>query len=228
MKRIVQIEMTNFCNRQCTYCGNPTMARKKGYVSDEVIDRSIWLLKQIGQTKDVGLHHFGESTLHPKLVNYISKFNENGITPFLNTNGDFLTDKLINKLASVQLSSLIISGHMERSKRIETWQRCVDGGVANVFWQTDMTEEARLTTMGGQVPISEAAMGAPALTNPMVQCGFLRKEMGVILWNGDITACCFDYEGYGVFGNIFDENVLDLKPRIFKVCATCPGHPGEP
>ena len=227
MKRIVQIEMTNHCNRHCVYCGNPIMKRPKGFISDTTIERCIWLLKQIRQTDSVGLHHFGESTLHPKLVDYIKRFNEEGITPFLNTNGDFLTDDLITKLAETKLSSVVISGHLEFSKRYALYEKCVAAGIT-AYWQTDMVKENGLTTMGGQVPIETMDPNAPVLIDPMTQCGFLRKEMGIILWNGDITTCCFDYEGHGIFGNIFYDNVVNLKPVPFSVCATCPGHPAEP
>ena len=201
------------------------MERHKGFMDLRTFERCIWVLKQLGQTTDLGLHHFGESTTHPKLVNYIALLNTNGITPFLNTNGDFMTDTLISKLASVRLQNLMISGHMEREKRVAIYNKCSAAGIPS-NWQCDMIEENGLLDLAGQIQLKTPPK--PFLTNPAVQCGFLRKELGIVLWNGDLTACCIDYEGYGIFGNIFDENVLDLKPTPFSLCQTCPGHPGQP
>ena len=48
-----------------------------------------------------------------------------------------------------------------------------------------------------------------------------------LIWNGDLVPCCVDYEGHGVFGNIMDANVLELKTPAFSLCDTCPGHPGN-
>jgi MoaA/NifB/PqqE/SkfB family radical SAM enzyme len=61
----------------------------------------------------------------------------------------------------------------------------------------------------------------------------------VILWNGDMTTCCFDHDGLEVYGNIlqksFDEiwkgrdhgqkvkKVLSRKMKICKTCGICTG-----
>jgi hypothetical protein len=230
MKSIVQIELTNHCNRRCVYCGVPTMVRPKGFAEWKLIERCVEVMKEIGQTKDFGLHHFGESTMHPKLIEFIKYFNDNGMTPFLNTNGDFLTDELIAKLATVKLNPLIISGHIEYEKRVVLWQKCTDAGIPT-WYHLDMLDAPTLTNLGGQIELNNKesdVLKLPILTDPMTQCGFLRKEMGIVLWNGDLTVCCFDYEGHGKFGSIYDPNVAELKPQIFSTCATCPGHPGQP
>lgn len=229
MKFIVQMELTNHCNRRCVYCGIPTMQRPKGFASWDVVKRTTEVLKLIGQTEGVGMHHYGESTLHPQLIDYIGYMNDNGITPFMNTNGDFLTDELIARIASVRLSSLVISGHIEREKRIALWAKCTEAGIPT-WWQGDMAGDPTLTNLGGQIELEikeSPVLSLSPLVNPMKQCGYLSGEMGIVLWNGDLTTCCFDYEGYGKFGSIFDENVLDLKPRPFKTCLTCPGHPSN-
>ena len=233
MKRIVQIELTNHCNRRCSYCGVPTMQREKGFMSFDTLKRVVEVLHQIGQTEWLGLHHFGESTLHPQLVDFIGYLNENNVLPFLNTNGDILTDDLIERLSTVKLQLLTISGHIEMAKREILWQKCTAKGIVTQY-HYDMVDNPYITNLGGQIDLPEGnkvgntVITAPPLTDPMVQCGFLRKELGIVLWNGDLTACCFDYEGHGKFGSVFDENAAELVPHVFSTCATCPGHPGEP
>ena len=41
------------------------------------------------------------------------------------------------------------------------------------------------------------------------RCSFLPIN-GVFLWNGDITTCCFDFDGDNVFGSINDLNFIDI------------------
>lgn len=229
MRRIVQVELCNHCNRRCVYCGIPTMKRPKGFITFDTIKRVAEVCKLIGQTEWLGLHHFGESTLHSQLVEFIKYFNDNGISPFLNTNGDLLTDDLIARLATTKLELITISGHIEWEKRLELFRKCTDAGIRSAY-QTTMADSLELANLGGQIELNPDSyiLSKPVLTDPMTQCGFLRKEMGIVLWNGDITTCCFDYEGHGIYGNIFDDNVVDLVPKPFSICATCPGHPGEP
>jgi len=40
-------------------------------------------------------------------------------------------------------------------------------------------------------------------TYKRIWCGWLWQ--GVILWNGDVTTCCYDYEGEHVVGNVFKD-----------------------
>ena len=79
MRRIVQVELCNHCNRRCVYCGIPTMKRPKGFITFDTIKRVAEVCKLIGQTEWLGVHHFGESTLHSQLVEFIKYFNDNGI-----------------------------------------------------------------------------------------------------------------------------------------------------
>lgn len=40
-------------------------------------------------------------------------------------------------------------------------------------------------------------------------CWHIRNNLAV-LWNGDVTLCCNDQYGNGVFGNVLEDNLLDL------------------
>lgn len=227
MKRLVQVELTNICNRKCVYCGIPSMTRVKGFADFKVIERVVEVMKLIGQTDPIGLQHYGESTLHPRLVEFIQYFNDNGISPFLYTNGDFLTDHLIERLSTTSLHTLVISGHIEMSKRYELYQKCKSKGI-NAYWQVTLEGCDQLTSLGGQIIVDHpTANSLPPLKDPAKNCGFLRDQKAIVLWNGDLVPCCFDYDGVGSFGSIFDSNVVDLVATPFKTCSTCPGHTGE-
>ena len=224
MKRIVQIEFTNNCNRCCLYCGQTNMKRERGFISKETLSRCIYVLKALKQ-EVVGINHYGESLMHPDVVELIETLNCNGIIPWIYTNGDFLSDELIHKLSKLKLTSLTISGHAEKERRIELFQKCSAKGIIS-YWQGDVNDGA--SNLAGQVDFDSASdKFSPPLKEPMIHCRFLAEQNAIVLFNGDLVPCCFDYDGIGIFGSIYDNNVLDKSPVANKLCQTCPGHPGN-
>jgi hypothetical protein len=224
MKSILQIELTNHCNRRCAYCGQVNMTRKKGFMTDETLTSCISVLQTLKQAS-IGVHHYGESLLHPKFLPFLRRFVDGGITPWINTNGDFLSDEMIEGISQIKGCSVTISGHAEEHIRRELWQKCVNKGI-KAWWQKDVGTNA--SNIAGQVPFDTAFdKSYPALKDPMNHCRFLKDQIGIVLFNGDLVPCCFDYDGVGVFGNINDENAASLNPRACKICLTCPGHPGN-
>ena len=161
--------------------------------------------------------------MHPEFVHFVDILNDNGIAPWIYTNGDFLTDKMIDQLSKRKLESMTISGHMEMDKRIALWERCKAAGV-NTQCQVTLTNPLNLA---GQLELDTPYFnkGIP-LGNPMEHCRFLKEDWGIVLYNGDLTVCCYDFEGYGVFGNIFKDDV-SISPKVFSLCSTCNGHPGN-
>jgi hypothetical protein len=219
MKSIVQIELTNHCSRRCSYCGQSNMKRERGFMSPIILRKCIQILNTLGQFT-IAIHHYGESFLHQSYIEYIDALNMHGIKPSIYTNGDFLTDAMIEKLSTRQIAELIISAHRPQESRIELWQKCSEKGIKS-YWQQDITDPLDLA---GQV---ETANKLPLLQNPAKQCKFLVEERCCVLWNGDLVPCCYDYEGIGIFGNIMDDNVMKLKPFANRLCASCSGHPGS-
>ena len=220
MKSIVQIELTNHCNRTCSYCGQVNMKRKRGFMAAKTFTRCVGILRWLKQTS-VGLNHYGESLLYPYLIENIRELNEAGVVPWLYTNGDLLDEDTIKALASVRLEHLTISGHMPTQQRIELMVRCRAAGI-NAMWQVDLNDENTLD-LAGQVNDQKLL----PLLKPAESCGFLKHEKAIVLWDGTLVPCCFDYDGLLPFGSIFDEDVLSLKPSAGKLCDTCSGHPAN-
>lgn len=59
-------------------------------------------------------------------------------------------------------------------------------------------------------------------------------RLPVILWNGDVTSCCFDHDGIEVYGNVLEQSFHDvwrganhvsvvqrMLPRKMTICKTC-------
>ena len=223
MKRIVQIELTNFCNRSCEYCGNRLQTRARGMMSDETVDRCIEVLHQLGQGH-IGLNHFGESLIHPKFVDICNKLNSENIKPWVYTNSDLINNEMIDKLLEINFESFVLSGHRDQNELIDLWQKMVNKGFKNVWWQRPVKDQA--ASLAGQVVLPYSSdIGQEPLVDPELHCRFLRDEEYIVLWDGKLATCCFDYDDKTVFGTIYDENCTNLVAKASDMCKGCPGHP---
>ena len=199
------------------------MTRAKGFASPEIVTRCIEIMKRLDQPT-VGLNHYGESLLHPEFLAIVAKFNASSIKPWVYTNGDFLPH-IVADLAKMKLHSLVISGHAPQDERAKLAEQCTSLGLP-ASWQRTVADNC--VDIAGQVSIPGHA-STSVLKNPSKHCRFLRDEMAIILWNGDLVPCCFDYDGKAVFGNVLDpiEEVLKLAPKPSALCDGCPGPPGN-
>lgn len=224
MNLIVQIELTNNCTRCCTYCGQTNMTRKKGFITMETIQRCIEILLLLKQ-KVVGLNHYGESLMHPGFFMILDAMNQSDIKPWIFTNGDLLTEGFIIKIAKRKINKLVVSGHMELTKRKGIVDKCVEYKIP-AFCQNDMSP-ARAIDIAGQVKGYAANSTQNILKDPENHCRFLKEQNYIVLWNGDLVPCCMDYDGKDIFGSIYDGNVLSLIAKAGKLCSQCGGHPGN-
>ena len=83
----VYVEITNICNRNCSFC--PGTKRELHKMS---VDKfSIVLEKLQGITKHLYFHIMGEPLIHPDLPLLIKMANEVGYHPMITTNGTLLS-----------------------------------------------------------------------------------------------------------------------------------------
>jgi radical SAM protein with 4Fe4S-binding SPASM domain len=85
----VNIEITNLCNLQCTFC--PEVERPKKWMSPELF-RSV-LTEVAPLTRSVALHLMGEPLLHPQLDQIVGICIEQKVPLFLVSNGVLLKEK---------------------------------------------------------------------------------------------------------------------------------------
>ena len=92
----VYVEITNICNRACSFC--PGTKREKRRMTIE--EFSLILDKLEGVTKYIYLHVMGEPLTHPELVKFITLASSRGFKCSITTNGT-----LINRRKSELLLS---------------------------------------------------------------------------------------------------------------------------
>ncbi len=192
--RLAQIELTNHCNKSCTFCFRQRMTRPQGYMNRRTFKDSLALCKEL-KVKEIWLHNWGEPLLHQNLCEFIA-MSYKFIVGFV-TNGDLLNDKIMNKLAKSGFEFMYISvnasmGRYElfrilvkyehmNDKGVDCRLRAVVGnkadyhylsgilGAYKVRWQREMIrDENRIRTKKCQT----------------------KNKVFVILWDGTRVPCC--------------------------------------
>lgn len=88
--KVVYIEITNVCNKNCSFC--PKTSRDAKFMSVCEFERVINQIKPY--TNFVYLHIMGEPLMHPLLSEFLKIAKNNGIFVNLTTNGTLLLQKL--------------------------------------------------------------------------------------------------------------------------------------
>jgi radical SAM protein with 4Fe4S-binding SPASM domain len=105
----IDVELTNNCNLHCLFCptGTGVSVRNRGFMSGEVFKK---ILDDIGGKK-IGLRfsRWGEPTLHPKTIDFLTMAKKDGHLLHLNTNGQLFNEAFIEKLVNMGLDSIKFS-----------------------------------------------------------------------------------------------------------------------
>ncbi len=85
----VNIEISNICNLQCSFC--PEVVRTKKLMEESVFEK---VIKEVAPlTEQVCFHLMGEPLLHPKLERFLQICSDQQVPVNLVSNGVLLTDK---------------------------------------------------------------------------------------------------------------------------------------
>jgi MoaA/NifB/PqqE/SkfB family radical SAM enzyme len=90
----VNIEISNICNLQCSFC--PEVIRTKGMMDLSLFRR---IIEQVAPlTEQVCFHLMGDPLTHPQLQEFVEICSEYGVRIFLVTNGVLLREKQVQLL----------------------------------------------------------------------------------------------------------------------------------
>lgn len=95
--RVVTLELTNLCNAKCWMCPNPTMARKKVFMDDDLVYKIIEECRpyaQQGIVKRVGFCGVGDPTLHTSFVDFANAVDHMAEAVVLSTNAIAMSEEL--------------------------------------------------------------------------------------------------------------------------------------
>ncbi len=186
------IETSTLCNRACSYCPNSKFTRGNHKMKFSLFKKIIGDLKKINYNQWVIPSFYNEPLLEkrlPKLLKY-TKEQLPKSKVWIFSNGDFLDEKIFNRIDKY-VTKYLITNHGNLNSNIPESNKIT---IENLQY---------FSTRGGLVNIKNRKKVI------MKKC-FWATFMCQITYNGDVVLCCNDYFGKYVFGNIKNENLIDI------------------
>ena len=106
----IYVEITNFCNLQCSFCSKDNLLKKE-MTLDEF---QIVIDKIKDYTDNIYLHVKGEPLLHSKLDNILTICDNNDLKVSITTNGTLLSNKK-DILLKHDIKQINVSLHSENN-----------------------------------------------------------------------------------------------------------------
>jgi hypothetical protein len=193
------------------------MKREKGFMPEHVLKAVLARAKTEKATKLV-LHHFGEPLLHPQFGAFLKHIGKTGIAAQFSTNG-LLLKKAWGKLKAAGTDIFVmlafhqwIDDPKQYVAEVETFREMARGTQIKVL--------PAYAFKNGRYAIHSWAEGQEDNWN-VEECPFIKYNLAVILWNGDIACCCVDHEGKTVRHNILDDDADLHVSHAWNACASC-------
>lgn len=221
LQTITTIELSSSCNLSCKYCINRLLvkdsARTPGIMIDDVFDAALaWLevLVKRGTQREVNLNGNGESCLDPKLCERIRKVKNvmgDGRVAMC-TNGVNMTPELALKIKASGIDRMDLSPHSPWHARRAVLAMADAGISGTINW--------------GSIVFSHNWAGQLEPENSIdcrfeIPCDPLIEGRGYVQSEGYVTPCCYDYRNLGVFGHVFDNELLGREIKPYELCRTC-------
>lgn len=232
----LQVETITACQATCVFCTYPGMKRKRGRMDAAVYRKVMTDAIEMGMFIDqVSLQGLGEPLMDKDLVPRIRMARE--ALPHaeisLFTNGSLLTVDMATRLKGAGLSYLVVSltgsdtGERKAAMGLDDFEK-VSGVVELVrnilptrvkiitsrdlvtdmhaqAFQERWGKDAMVTWEGNWAGRSSPFRGVPHT----VPCHRALDQL-MVLWNGDVSLCCFDGEGEVLYGNVMEKSLADI------------------
>lgn len=104
---LVDIELTNYCNLQCIFCGQQAMERLKGFMSRETFQKVIDECAMYNTP--VRFIRWGEPFLHKDIIDFCSYVKSKNLLLHITNNGLAIKEKHMKALIDLGLDSLVFS-----------------------------------------------------------------------------------------------------------------------
>jgi len=106
---LVDVELTNYCNLKCIFCGQQAMKRNKGFMSEENLKRIADECSQSQHNVPIRFIRWGEPFLHPKIVDFSKYIKSKGLLLHITNNGLAIKESQMKDIIDIGVDSLIFS-----------------------------------------------------------------------------------------------------------------------
>lgn len=211
----IHIDTYAYCNRKCRFCFNNERlkTREGGIMSIGTYKRIIDELGGMKYSGKISPYFYGEPLSDRRMPYLISYARKRCPLAFiqLNSNGDFLTENLLENLIAAGLDKIFVTNYEKV------------GLVEETSVERIAEQNMRLTKLQATYPqfvelrhwkrIEFENRGGMVLNriNENVHHACLRPScMMVIDWKGNVLLCCVDYYAQHVFGDVATNHLLQI------------------
>ena len=235
---LLRLESTNHCNFECTFCPHPTMEREKGFMSVSTVEKLLDQASELG-FKMLDLRNFGEPIMDKRLAEFAKHARKKGFEKiYIHTNGHLLNAKRLDEWGNGGITEVNLSLSPKREFSETRPGIQVEKFFANLEkLVTDAPEFLNILNVdyiktGFSLP-SEEKEFADWLSNLGLKkridinlhnwavgeekTNFLCHRLWssiTVLWNGEVSLCCLDYEGDYKLGYLGDNSDSTLKDIV--------------
>jgi len=235
----LDLETISTCNRTCETClrnSHPDREELKSwfelhYLEMDVIEEALRQVKEMGFTGGVRLSHYNEPTMDERLPEIASLVQSYGYKAYMNTNGDYFTEKMAKDLDG-KFEQIIVTLYMENPIKA---QRAI--WIPSLFKQTEI---AVITQSEHMATHFSPKFDTAALAEQNREHPCLEPQIRVIInHRRQYLLCCDDVVGVYNLGKFPDVSIKDywygarhellvnrLKEvggrHIHKYCMACP------
>lgn len=217
---IHQIELTSRCNLRCKYCCHPNMPRPKMDMDEETFKAALYWARFFVEKNgphEVNLAGIGESTLHPRLVEFVAMARaymgpEQDI--LFASNGVAMTEQLAASLAPYRPRIWISLHRPEKAgPAVEILKR--HGLIAGVSADPSISA----TNWAGQVKWHVSV--------DRRECTWVKQGKVIVFADGRVSRCSYDASGVGVIATVKDD-LEKFQTSPYSLCKTCDQDVGVP
>lgn len=217
VRALHQIEMTSNCNLACKYCVHKKMPRPKQEMEHDTFIKALEVARRFvraGTQHELNLAGIGESTMHPRFVEYVRLAREAvgwDTRLVLSTNGVSLTEDMVRQIAHTKIMVWVSPHRPEKAAAaINALARYgLLQGLSEGAWTASVDWAGQLDW-----PVTAQTKGTP--------CPWLPLGRVTIFSDGRASRCCFDSTGEGVLGTIDDlYEGRDLYTEAYSLCGKC-------
>jgi Iron-sulfur cluster-binding domain/Radical SAM superfamily len=236
----IQIQTVSWCNRSCVFCPSGKFPVEKVFMPVEVYHRIINQLQALNYTGRISPYLMNESLLDKRLAEFITYIREHCPESWIaiNTNGDALSETLLDRLFDAGLNSLDVNAydspaqhakHMVLATRFTARRGDITlrTGYSNPFFQGDniprSTKLLNCRDMSFWEPHFLAKIATPDLQNRSgnipgarqvaapLPLGCLRPSQQMYVnYRGEAVLCCNDWRFEVVMGDTAQATLAEI------------------
>lgn len=236
----IQIQTVSWCNRSCVFCPSGKFPVEKVFMPVEVYHRIINQLQALNYTGRISPYLMNESLLDKRLAEFIAYTREHCPESWIaiNTNGDALSETLLDRLFDAGLNSLDVNAydspaqhakHMALATRFTARRGDVTlrTGYSNPFFQGDniprSTKLLNCRDMSFWEPRFLARIATPDLQNRSGNISGARQvaaplplgcprpsQQMYVNYHGEAVLCCNDWRFEVIMGDTAQATLAEI------------------